>query len=275
LLACFKTTWNLDEMTTDEWNRMEDGRPPSFMKKTLGMYDESALELALRISDDVKALGGESELTALTVDEDIEDHIAKNLFAIGYARVVHAACREDLRFRPDLVADMICGFVKNAERLENFFDLILTGQQANLGDNGQTHLLMAEKLGLPCVLNVIDASRVEGGVRVASLVDDGLLEQTITTSAVLGVGNAAHPYLRVPTLRERMNVSKKSVLLVPGESLVPPDERRPPKVIQTGLSLKKIQRECRFIQGESAEEKARSLYDSCLEEVLRSCALKS
>jgi electron transfer flavoprotein alpha/beta subunit len=268
LLACFKTTWNLDDVTIEEWDCLEKGRPPSFMKKTLAAYDESALELALRLADDAKQiLGRETEITALTVDEDAEDHVTKNLFAIGYARVARVACAEDLRFRPDLVAAMLCGFIGHEK---NGFDLILTGQQANAGDNGQTHLLMAEKLGLPCVLNVIDASYLEGGVHVVSLADDGILEQTITEPAVLGVANAAHPYLRVPTLRERMAASQKSVLTISGESLVPLDERQPPRVAHRGLALKKLRRECRFIQGESPAEKSRLLYDSCLEEVLRS-----
>ncbi|MDR1622511.1 MAG: hypothetical protein LBS00_09070, partial [Synergistaceae bacterium] len=153
LLACFKTAWNLDDVTAQEWSCLEGGKFPSFMKKTLGAYDESALELALRLADDARALGRETESTALTVDEDIDDHVAKNLFAIGYSRVVRAACSEDLRFRPDLVAGKICGFAKNAKNVheenvfneKNAFDLILTGQQANVGDNGQTHLLIAEK----------------------------------------------------------------------------------------------------------------------------------
>jgi electron transfer flavoprotein alpha/beta subunit len=276
LLACFKTTWNLDDVTAEEWDFLEKGRTPSFMKKTLSAYDESALELALRLADGAKqTLGRETELTAVTVDadENIEDHVTKNLFAIGYTRVAHVACAEDLRFRPDLTAGMLCGFIGQEE---SGFDLILTGQQANVGDNGQTHLLMAEKLGLPCVLNVIDASYLpnpqegQGWVRVVSLADDGILEQTLTKPAILGVANAAHPYLRVPTLRERMAASQKSVLAVSGENLVPLDGRQPPRVVHTGLALKKLRRECRFIQGGSPEEKARLLYDSCLEEVLRS-----
>jgi electron transfer flavoprotein alpha/beta subunit len=274
LLACFKSAWNLDDVTAEEWGFLERGQFPSFMKKTLGAYDESALELAFRLADGERALGREAELTAVTVGEDMEEHIAKNLFAIGYAHAVHVACSEDLRFRPDLVADMLCGFVNRIQKEGAFegkcvFDLILTGQQANVGDNGQTHLLMAEKLGLPCVLNVIDASCLEEGVRVVSLADEGILEQTITPPVVLAVANAAHPYLRVATLRERMAASRKSVLVIPGDDLVPPNARRPSKVVHTGLTLKKLRRECRFIQGGSPEEKARLLYDSCLEEVLK------
>ena len=173
---------------------------------------------------------------------------------------------------------MLCGFVNRIQnRIQKegafegkcVFGLILTGQQANVGDNGQTHLLMAEKLGLPCVLNVIDASCLEEGVRVVSLADEGILEQTITPPAVLAVANAAHPYLRVATLRERMAASRKSVLVIPGDDLVPPNARRPSKVVYRGLTLKKLRRECRFIQGGSPEEKARLLYDSCLDEVLK------
>jgi electron transfer flavoprotein alpha/beta subunit len=275
LLACFKTTWNLDDVTAEEWSCLEKGQLPSFMKKTLGAYDESALELALRLADQERALGRETELTALSVDEDMEDHVARNLFAIGYARVVHLTCSEDLRFRPDLVATLLCGFVQQGreESAPNTicaFDLILTGQQANVGDNGQTHLLMAEKLGLPCVLNVIDASCLQEGVRVLSLVDEGILEQTILPPAVLAVANAAHPYLRVPTLRERMTASQKNVRVIPGENLAPPDPRPLPKAAHRGLTLKKLRRECRFVQGGSPGEKARSLYDSCLEKALKS-----
>jgi electron transfer flavoprotein alpha/beta subunit len=288
----------LDDVTAEEWNRLEEGQLPSYMKKAIGAYDESALELALRLAEEARAMGREAELTALTVDEDMEDHAAKNLFAAGYARVVQVTCSEDLRFRPDLTADLLCGFTKHSQKEKFFneeknlnekksFDWILTGQQANVGDNGQTHLLMAEKLGIPCILNVIDASCLkdsclEEGVRVVSLVDEGVLEQTVTPPAVLAVANAAHPYLRVPTLRERMAASQKKVLVIAGETLVSPDSpnsidssnasaaKRLPQVVHRGLTVKKLRRECRFVPGKSPEEKARLLYDSCLAKVLKS-----
>ena len=263
LLVCFKMTYDLDDVTAEEWNQcLQSGQNPVFMKKALGAYDESALELALRLADGAREQGEDTELSALTIDDELPELTAKNLFAVGYSRVVAVLCVEDLRFRPDLTAALICGYVRHAG---DGFDFILTGQQANVGDNGQTHLLTAEALGLPCVLNVSNAFYEDGGLRVSSPVDEGVLEQTLTGRAVLGVGNALHPYLRVATLRERMNASKKSVLEISPElHLSTGAERRKPRVEFRGLVREKAQRDCRFIEGGSAGEKARLLYEACI-----------
>jgi electron transfer flavoprotein alpha/beta subunit len=268
LLVCFKTAYDLDEVTAEEWNQcLRDGQNPAFMRKTLGIYDESALELALRLKDDAELLGGEAELTALTITDDLPDLTAKNLFAARYSHVALVMCEQDLRFRPDIVADIVCGYVQNS----GSFDFIITGQQANVGNNGQTHLLIAESLGLPCALNVTDAFYDANGLRVTSLVDDGILEQTITNRAVLGVGNALHPFLRVATLRDRMNASQKSVDTILAKTLIPGGESRL-KLKTTLLSLtrQKNQRDCLFIKGDTVREKARALYDACLIEATRS-----
>jgi electron transfer flavoprotein alpha/beta subunit len=273
LLVCFKTAYNLDDVTAEEWNLcLQDGQNPVFLKKALCAYDESALELALRLADGARERGEDAELTALTIDDELPELTVKNLFAVGYSHVNYVPCAEDLRFRPDLTAALIRGCVRRAG---DGFDLILTGQQANVGDNGQTHLLTAEALGLPCVLNVTDASYEKYGLRVFSLVDEGVLEQTLTGRAVLGVGNALHPYLRVATLRERMSASQKNALEISPELLLPTGmERRKPMVELRGLVREKAQRDCRFIKGGSAGEKARLLYEACIkvhtEEALRS-----
>ncbi|GHV46266.1 hypothetical protein FACS1894204_07530 [Synergistales bacterium] len=261
ILTCFKVTHNLDEITAEEWNeRME--LAVSFMSKTIGMYDESALELALRLSDEAVAAGREAELTALSVGDALTDLMVRSLFAVQYTSVVNVLCDHDLRFRPDVVAEVIFAFICKNGCENGEFDFILTGQQANVGDNEMTHVLLSERLGIPCVLNVIDASFDKKGLRVTSLVDDGILEQTISFGkrAVLAMGNAAHPYLRVPTLREKMLASKKSVTTIPSYSLVP--EFPSSNIAFLGLSRKKTMRNCRFIDGENASEKALSLYES-------------
>ena len=265
LLVCFKMTYDLDDVSAREWNRcLEDTGEPAFFKEMINVFDESALELALRLADDARALGCDAEATALTVGKDLPEIVARNLFAAQFDHVVRVKYDKDLRFHPDITAGIISRFI-----VENGgFDLILTGRQAGVGDNAITHLLVAETLGLPCVLDIIDAVYTQNGIRAKSIVDEGVLHQTITMPVVLAVGNALHPYLRIATLRERLAASQKCADEIEYKDLQAPD-RELSNVLYSGLAREKKHRGCLMIEADTAEEKVRLLYESCLKKVLR------
>ena len=262
LLALFKMTDDLDEVTLEEWNHCLDGGEPSFLKQIIGTYDEAALELVLRLKEDAAALGQEVQAVALTVGADLPDLVMKNLFGVQYDRVVHLAYDGDLRFRPELTAEMIASFAK----WDGGFDLAAAGQQANVGNNGMTHLLLADRLNLPCVLNVTDAALEENRVLITSLYDGGSLTQSGVAPVVLGVENVRHPYLRVATLRERMAAGKKRPERLDGARFL--DREPPVRAEYLGLRRDVKTRDCRIIEGATPREKAQVLCGAYLREVL-------
>lgn len=267
LLVCFKVTPDMDSITEKEWNRVKNETVDvSFAKKILGLYDESALEMALRLADEAKKQDMEVELTAIIVDSDSEDFILKNLFAVKYSKVININCTMDLRFHPDAVSEIISAYV----RKNGTFDAILMGQQASVGDNRQTHLLTAEKLNLPCITQVSDMTLTDKCIRVTSQIDLGILSQTVIRPCVYAIGNALHPYLRVATLREKMasSKSKVDVLSLRDLDLVEEQLQRDKKSF-VSLYRENKSRNCNYIEGSTPAEKAGILYETYIKEALK------
>ena len=81
---------------------------------------------------------------------------------------------------------------------------------------------------------------------------------------ICAMGNARYPYLRVATLREKMASSKKKITEIEEEDKVTGSRIREAEPVV--FVRKKSVRNCRFIEGETAEEKARVLWEHLKEE---------
>ena len=263
VLACFKISESLDEVTDNEWNHCLDNTEiPVFMENALGTYDEAALETALQIRDQASEKNIPVELTAFTFGSELPDVMTSRLFGIKYDRIVHMLSDEDIRFKPDAAACAIERFIKES----GGYDIVLMGQQASPGDNASTHIMTASRLSLPCVLNVVDVRLETDGLNVTSIVDGGILEQKLKTPVILGVGDARHPYLRVATLRERMAASKKKAdIRDTYENLC--DIRG--AEINAGLYREIKTRSCKMIEGDSVKEKIRTLYEQVIKNAVK------
>jgi electron transfer flavoprotein beta subunit len=261
LLVCFKVVNDLDSVMAGDWDHIADENMDiGYTKRNLNCFDESALEIALRLCDQVREKGGEAEVTALTIaprDSHIENWI-KNLFAVKYTDVVKIECAADLRFNPRGVAAIISRYVQRNEK----FDAIFLGMQAGVGDNGQTGLLAAEMLGLPCITEVSEVTLERDYLRIVSRIDGGVKRQTVTSPVVIAVGNARWVYLRVATLREKMTSAKRQPTIITQGSLGMPNEKLATLADTTLCKLYRENREkrCIILEGADAAEKARLLY---------------
>ena len=107
-------------------------------------------------------------------------------------------------------------------------------------------------------------------VRVACMVDDGLLRVTLRLPCVLAVGNAVVSQLRVPTLTDRLARRDKRIDVVEAADLgvdIAGELSREPCVL-TGLEAIDRSRPGVIIGGASPREKARVLYDSHLKSLI-------
>jgi electron transfer flavoprotein beta subunit len=170
-------------------------------------YDEFAVEQAVQIKEQ---LGGQADITVLTIGPARAAEVIKKALAMGADRGVHvsdaAACDKD----PWQIASMIAAFTR-----EKKFDLLFTGMQSQDRGSGQVGVLAAELLGVACVttaigfaLNGIEATAVrelEGGVK---------MNVTFTLPGVvtcqLGLNRP-----RYPTLPNIMKARQKEVLVLP------------------------------------------------------------
>jgi len=260
LLVCFKITRDIEHITPEELCEFRDGTLSlSVFRKRFGIYDEAALENALRLADELKKAGIHTTLEAVTVGE-CDDRFAMDLFALGFVEIHHIP--KDTEERPlEWVVGQICALITR----EGGYSMIFTGKQAGLNESGQFPYILAARLAIPCVSEVIDLRLCEAGILAVSRVETGTCSRVITESAIYSIGDALHPYLRSATLRERLHVAKKQM-----------KEHEP---VQLTLQMdcgkherflfEKAERNCEWIKGESVLERARVLRERYLEEMVK------
>lgn len=266
IAVCFKTLADYQMLTDRDWHIDECQQVDlTLVRQVYNCFDESALELALQLVDN-RNDREQSKVTALTIDSDRADIFLRHLYAVQYDQGVRITCEPavDLRFNPEAVSLLIASYVQQIGNQQ----LVLLGSQGGVGDNRQTGYLVAERLGWPCIGDVIDAARdkAPGCLRVTSRRDGVVITQTVRLPIVLVVGNVIRsPYLRVPTLKEKLAAKNKKVLVVTPDELAVSTEDLIPKS-QTLLSLvkKSGKTACTVISGESAKDKAQILYNQYL-----------
>ncbi|MAT44939.1 MAG: hypothetical protein CL609_21615 [Anaerolineaceae bacterium] len=267
VLTCFKVVPDLTLLTDEDWQVVNNQVDVGFVKNDWNPFDESALEMTLKLSELSESLSGSMELTAVSVGNKKIDSFLKTLLALKFQHAVRIEAEQDLRFNPHQIAAWLAGYVKKSHQ-----DVVVMGVQSGVGDNAQTPLLLAEKLGWPSITQVIGIKPEKNGcLRVTSQMDDGVLEQVIKPPVVLSVGNAPNSFLRVPTLKDKLNYGKKSVeVIIPTDIIVDNTteaEIHAPKLIK--LSAIENQRDSVKIQDGTPSDKATILFNRYLKQRLK------
>jgi len=258
ILVCFTTVPEVEMLAEEDWvidNNLQIDT--SFLKPTLNSYEESALEIALTLSDASESVKVPLALSALTIAGSGATTILKTLNALRFKRVVRIDSQDDLRFRPMAIASILTQYVLTHASQ----DVLLLGRQTGIGENAKTHLLVAEMLGWPCITQAIRIELADRNhLMVTSQMDDGLLRQLIQTPCVLSTGDAPNTYMRVPTLKDRMRCGKQPIETLSIRDFQLSDET------EELIDLEVIQhkRAGILIDGKSPEEKARKLYEAHL-----------
>jgi len=116
----------------------------------ISSWDETALEAALQITEDV---GG--EVTLLTIGPEKAAESLRKGLAMGAHKAIHVKYKEAKQTDSFAYAKILQKVLEGRE-----YDLILTGKQAQDTDAGLTASMLAEFLGLPQVTNIIRFSDV-------------------------------------------------------------------------------------------------------------------
>jgi electron transfer flavoprotein beta subunit len=286
ILACFKVTPDFEALRESEWaagaarstgaaggSNAAGGAGAAnavdtrYVRRILNCFDESALELALRVSDELARRGGAASLGALTVGGREAEPYLKTLLALGCERAarVHTAAAFD--FAPAVTAALIAAYARRVDRS----DLLMFGACSDPGDGGTVPFRVAEQLGWPCLTQVTEVvPLVDGRLRVTLVTGDGLQRITAHTPCVLAVGNAVVSHLRVPTLTDRLAArDKQPVVLDPADLGVDVAEwlgRETPSLV--ALETIDRHRESIVIAGDTSRAKAQALFDSRLKSLL-------
>ncbi len=270
IAVCFKILPDYDRLSPKEWKWDEHhGVDTSFVRSIFNCFEESALEIALKLSRLLAKPSDKTELTALTIDNGQGDLFLKHLLAVGYDHAVRIcpSKRHDLRFSPLSVSRLISAYMNLSE-----YQLSIFGKQGGEGDNGQTGFLVAEQLGWPCIREVTDVEKTQspGFLKVTSRIEGAGLLQRIKLPVVLIMGHSPNSsYLRIPNLKQKLDAKKKQVTLLSEHDLKKDDKEMviPDKTL-IDLQRQKTDQSCIFLEGKTARDQARQLYDQYLKERL-------
>jgi electron transfer flavoprotein beta subunit len=116
------------------------------LQYVLNAWDENAVETSVQLKENKNA---ETTLVSIGGGEDVTK-IIRRAYAMGIEKGIQI---DD----PSLAKADSFVYAKVLQKVyeKGNYDLVITGKQAQDTDNGQTGIILAERLGLPCVSNVI------------------------------------------------------------------------------------------------------------------------
>ncbi|MFH1153964.1 MAG: electron transfer flavoprotein subunit beta/FixA family protein [Pseudomonadota bacterium] len=175
---------------------VEDG-----LQYVINAWDENAVEAAVQLKENNGA-----ETTLVSIGGGDNTDIIRKCYAMGIENGIHI---ED----PALSGADAFMFAKVLQKVfENGgYDLVITGKQAQDTDSGQTGIILAQYLGVPCVSNVIAIDVVDDNhIKVSRLGDAGTEIVELELPAVVTVSDSINEP-RLPAMRGIMMAKKKSI----------------------------------------------------------------
>ncbi len=175
---------------------VEDG-----LQYVINAWDESGVEAAVQLKENHGA-----ETTLVSVGGGDNTDIIRRCYAMGIEKGIHV---------DDPALEKADSFIY-ARVLQKVFekgdyDLVITGKQAQDTDNGQTGIILAEYLGLPCVSNVVGIEVIDDThLKVTRSGDTGDEIVELALPAVVTVDVSINEP-RLPQMRGLMMAKKKPI----------------------------------------------------------------
>ena len=175
---------------------VEDG-----LQYVINAWDESAVEASVQLKENNGA-----ETTLVSVGGGDNTDMIRRCYAMGIENGIHI---DD----PALAKADSSVFAKVLQKVfeAGNYDLIITGKQAQDTDSGQTGIILAEYLGLPCVSNVIAIEVMDDQhIKVSRSGDSGKEIVELELPAVVAVDVSINEP-RLPQMRGIMMAKKKAI----------------------------------------------------------------
>jgi electron transfer flavoprotein beta subunit len=175
---------------------VEDG-----LQYVINAWDENAVEASVQLKEKHNA-----ETTLVSIGGGDNTDIIRKCYAMGIDNGIHI---ED----PALKKADSFTYAKVLQKVfeKGSYDLVITGKQAQDTDSGQTGIMLAEFLGLPCVSNVIAIDVIDDQhIKVSRLGDAGTEIVELALPAVITVSDSINEP-RLPQMRGLMMAKKKKI----------------------------------------------------------------
>ena len=181
---------------------MEDGAiVEDGLQYVMNAWDENAVETSVQLKENNGA-----ETTLVSIGGGDNTDIIRRGYAMGIENGIHI---DD----PALAEADSFVYAKVLQKVyeKGNYDLVITGKQAQDTDNGQTGIILAEYLGLPCVSNVIAIEVMDDQhIKVSRLGDAGTEIVELELPAVVTVDVSINEP-RLPAMRGIMMAKKKTI----------------------------------------------------------------
>lgn len=175
---------------------VEDG-----LQYVINAWDENAVEASVQLKENIGA-----ETTLVSIGGGDNTDIIRKCYAMGIENGIHI---DD----PALAKADSSVFAKVLQKVyeKGDYDLVITGKQAQDTDSGQTGIMLAEYLGVPCVSNVIAIEVMDDQhIKVSRLGDAGTEIVELALPAVVTVSDSINEP-RLPAMRGIMMAKKKKI----------------------------------------------------------------
>lgn len=182
--------------------RVKDGAiQEEGLQYVINAWDETAVETAVQLKEQS---GAETALVSIGGSDNTD--VIRRCYAMGIEQGLHID--DSALDRPD---SFIYAKILQKVYEQGDYDLVITGKQAQDTDNGQTGIILAEYLGLPCVSNVIGLEVLdETHVKVSRLGDSGTEVVELELPGVVTVDVSMNEP-RLPAMRGIMMAKKKKI----------------------------------------------------------------
>ena len=175
---------------------VEDG-----LQYVINAWDENAVEAAVQLKENN---GAQTTLVSIGGEDNID--MIRKCYAMG---IENGILIDD----PSLTAADSGVYARVLQKVYETgdYDLVITGKQAQDTDSGQTGIMLAEYLQVPCVSNVIAIEVMdETKISVSRLGDTGTEIVELTLPAVVTVSDSINEP-RLPAMRGIMMAKKKKI----------------------------------------------------------------
>lgn len=226
--------------------------PPEGIPPVMNLYDEQAVEAALRIKD-----LQEGKAIAITLGSRAAEDVIRHALAMGADEgflISEEECEGGDSFSTAYI-------LTQAIKKIGEYDVILCGRQAADWDVGAVGCLIAENLGIPVITFAKKVEPKDGNLRVERVIEGGHEVVEVPTPAVVIVTTElGEP--RIPTAWGTISAARKQIPrwtiqdLELERSLIGAASARSELL---KLYLPSHERKCEFVSGEGIAEAAASL----------------
>jgi electron transfer flavoprotein beta subunit len=175
---------------------VEDG-----LQYVINAWDENAVEAAVQLKEKHGA-----ETTLVSIGGGDNTDIIRRCYAMGIENGIHIDDPALGQVDSPVYAKILQKVCQQCS-----YDLVITGKQAQDTDSGQTGIMLAEYLGLPCVSNVVAVEVLDDRhLKVSRLGDAGTEIVALELPAVVTVTDSINEP-RLPAMRGLMMAKKKPI----------------------------------------------------------------